>query len=45
MNKDHDIWPLDCVQDVNDCIYLREISVNVWLNYLPFPTSTFCIVK
>ena len=38
-------WLTDCVQGVDDLINFWQISVNIWLNYLPFPTLAFCTVK
>ena len=41
----HDIWLKGCVQAVDGLIYFGQNSVNILLNYLPFPTLSFCIVK
>ena len=39
MSFDHDIWHTDYIQDVDDLINFKRNSVNIWLNYLPFPTG------
>ena len=33
----------DCVQGVDDLINIWQKSVNTWLNYLSFPTLSFCV--
>ena len=41
----HDIWHTDCVQGLDDLINFLSNSVNILLNYLPFQTLAFCVVK
>ena len=45
LSKGHDIWLTDCVQSVDDLGNFWQTSLNIWLNYLPFPTLSFCVVK
>ena len=45
LSWDHDIWLTDCVQGVDDLINFWQNSVNIYLNYLPFPTLAFRVVK
>ena len=42
---DHDTGYIYCIQGVDDPINIWQNSVNIWLNYVPFPTLAFCIVK
>ena len=35
----------DCIQGVDDLLNVWRNSVNIWLNYLPFPILAFCTVK
>ena len=44
LSYNHDIWHIDCVQNVDALINVQQNSVNIWLTYLRFPTLAFCIV-
>ena len=44
LSYDCGIWHIDCVQGVHDLMNVWQNFVNIWLNYLPFPTLVFCIV-
>ena len=42
ISRELDIWLTDFVPGVDDLINFWENSLNIWLNYLPFPTVIPC---